>query len=345
MDDPNPGSAFNTGYLDRLEVDTFLGTVPTNLPCDLGYGTYDFLNDGYMMHANENNSLPIIFAQSGRNDSLTGWAEKIPFYDSVNANNAGGFYFWDTRGHTNAGRTWNSVPNPYRYSTAQSYPAFSNCSIDNNPGDGNKTNGDSVGTINGYLNWNDPIIDEPYLWQVTLYINNISTAKGIFVGADSCTVEITPKRLQQFSGISGDSIDWINYSSTNDIIQKGGFIYNGGPINIPNVKMYKATNTLELYIPEKTSGILHLGALNYSLDLFPNPSTNNVELSLQLKQPFNGITIRLINLTGQVMRSWNYSMVNNGFTDNYNLSDLPKSEYFIQFICDKFTTIQKLILQ
>ena len=109
--------------------------------------------------------------------------------------------------------------------------------------------------------------------------------------------------------------------------------------------MYKATNTLELYIPEKTSGILHLGALNYSLDLFPNPSTNNVELSLQLKQPFNGITIRLINLTGQVMRSWNYSMVNNGFTDNYNLSDLPKSEYFIQFICDKFTTIQKLILQ
>ncbi len=54
----------------------------------------------------------------------------------------------------------------YRYRRNLSFPAFSNCSIDNNAGNGDGANGDLVGTINGYLDWSSTITDDSSNWTV-----------------------------------------------------------------------------------------------------------------------------------------------------------------------------------
>ncbi len=57
-----------------------------------------------------------------------------------------------------------------RYRTNLSYPAFSNCSLNDNPGDGTPTNGDAIGSINGHLDWDDDIIDSTEQYGKLLFI-------------------------------------------------------------------------------------------------------------------------------------------------------------------------------
>lgn len=346
LNDPNPHSQFNLGTHDRDGLDTLWGTVATNLPCDIGYGTYNFLNAGYMLNANRNNSLPLIFAQSGKKDTLTGWAEKILYYDSVNTNMAGGCYFWDMRGHDGSGYYWEFAPNLLRYSTSLSFPAFSNCSTNNSPGNGLISSGDSIGTINGFLDWNDAINDQPNQWDINLLINSLESVNGIVHSPDSCSVDVTLRRLQKFKVPIGDSIDWIDFASNGTtVIKRGGYIYTGGLITIPTVKVYKGGINLKVYNPAYVEGISSLSSLNYSINTFPNPTCGNVEVELQLKQPVNHLNIQLVNLLGQIVRTWYYSAPNTTLTTLYNLSDLPKGAYFLQFTGDNFTTTKKLILQ
>src|SRR5205814_52100 len=82
LHDPDTTNNYNEGKPGRLRVDTLLGTVPVNLPTNLGQLTYDLLNGGWLAHQHANDNLPLLFAVNGKNDTMVGWAEKIPYYDS-----------------------------------------------------------------------------------------------------------------------------------------------------------------------------------------------------------------------------------------------------------------------
>ena len=141
---------------------------PFNLPTNVGDRTYDLLNDGWLLHQHREENFPVMFMVSGKHDTVVGWAEKIPFYDSVNANRVGGFYFWDLRTHSGDGASWPMNVNIFRYHSNKSYPAFSNCSVNNDPGDGHYYSGDSVGSINGFLDWLDNIKDSISSYSILL---------------------------------------------------------------------------------------------------------------------------------------------------------------------------------
>lgn len=83
-------------------------------------------------------------------------------------------------------------------------PAFSNCSLDNHPGNGDPADGDHYGQINGWLLWDDrDRIDEPSRWEMTVFL----------VGAcprDTSKVDITPRHCQRFRPKSGEHFVWTN---------------------------------------------------------------------------------------------------------------------------------------
>ncbi len=86
----------------------------------------------------------------------------------------------------------------------KSVPAFSNCSLDGNPGNGDPADGDPSGTINGYLLWEyEGIVDTPTRWEMTVYL-------AADAPRDGCTVDLTPRHRRKFHPKRGQELKWTN---------------------------------------------------------------------------------------------------------------------------------------
>lgn len=234
--------SLNTGGKNRNSINLLLGKVSTNLPNSSGYPTYNMLNGAWMAHNFSNRSYPFVYAINGKEDFVVGWTEKTIYYDSVNANATGGYYFWDSRSHGGALGYWNDTNfDLFRFRRNVSYPAFSNCSLNENYGNGDKSSAAAYGTVNGALDWSDAIEDTEAAWTARCFIRNLNTVNNqVEVYPDSATADITPKRLQQFNPPVASVINW-RILHRQDTIQSGSQVYTGGLITLRNIKIYRDT--------------------------------------------------------------------------------------------------------
>ena len=94
--------------------------------------------------------MPPIIAINGKRDNVVGWAEKLGFYAAMREHRHGGTFYWDSNDHYSrlVLGNWGPIVNPaalYRFRSDVSYPAFTNCELDSDPGDGTFASGDSIG--------------------------------------------------------------------------------------------------------------------------------------------------------------------------------------------------------
>ncbi|KPJ75488.1 MAG: hypothetical protein AMS14_03505 [Planctomycetes bacterium DG_20] len=85
-----------------------------------------------------------------------------------------------------------------------SVPAFGNCSLDDNLGEGDLKSGTPFGQVNAYLLWETAsIVDEPDRWEITAWLDASAPL-------DECTVDLTPRRSRAFRPEPGRTLDWVN---------------------------------------------------------------------------------------------------------------------------------------
>jgi len=122
------------------------------------------------------------------------------------------------------GGVWSGAPlagtlMPPKVRRNQSLPAFSHCSLDGMPGDGDMSNNGGVGAdsdviadLNGFLLWDtDSIVDEPSHWEMTICLYAGDPKQGRpGAPADACTVDVTPRRCQKLAAKPGQSCRWSN---------------------------------------------------------------------------------------------------------------------------------------
>lgn len=214
-----------------------------------------------MLNTNRLLSVPVIYDIHGKNDVSVAWGTgKITWLDSLENNHMGGTWFWDQRDHGGSGKnfiTEETEPNYYRFATNKSYPAFQNCSINQDPGNGNATNGDPYGAINGYLDWRDDNIkDKSCKYWITLNV------KDFYVGGvldpeqySTCTADVTIRRAQNFLPPIGSLIKWKVFDVDNVKIQHSSFTYNGGLITIPGIIINKTGCQIKMNIQDCVSKI------------------------------------------------------------------------------------------
>ncbi|MBI5169071.1 MAG: hypothetical protein HZA61_06260 [Candidatus Eisenbacteria bacterium] len=188
----------------RISFDRLWGTVNTNLPTTNGYGIFDWLDGRFMARTLYRHGASPVMGFVGRNDVVVGWPEKIAFFDAMQSNRMGGTWYWDSRAHYDPSNTTDWWPvqqnwqQLYRYSLDRSYPALSNCTADQDPGDGTTLTGDATGTINGAIDWDDDILDEPARYEITLRTRPLPTLSGTLEAPAIAHVDVTPRRLQEF---------------------------------------------------------------------------------------------------------------------------------------------------
>jgi hypothetical protein len=180
-----------TDYYERMNMVKFVSEHPTDLPF-LGWCC-------------------------GRHDGFATFKEQIEMVKVLTAGRHGFAFAWNDGNHSTGSAPMREIKRwfpPKQFARNQSYPAFGNSSIDDDLGtgeievrEGNRTQKvlkDDNGAVEGGVNlgfvWKD-VVDEKNRWSMTL---SNELAK------DEMTVDVTPRRCQQFKPRPGEAMTWSN---------------------------------------------------------------------------------------------------------------------------------------
>ena len=167
--------------------------------------------------ADHHEDLPFLGWCCGRHDGFASFKEQIEMIKALTAGHHGFAFAWNNGNHSTGSVPMREIKRwypPERFARNQSYPVFGNSSIDGVLGTGevNVSDGgrarrvlkDDNGALEGGINlgfvWKD-IVDENGTWSVTL--RNELAKKEM-------TVDVTPRRCQQFKPRPGETMTWIN---------------------------------------------------------------------------------------------------------------------------------------
>jgi len=144
--------------------------------------------------------LPFIGWGIGRNDGYATWQEQVDMVNALKACRYGFAFDWNNGTHSDGPAAALIVSKQYRTTFLKnaSYPAFTNSSLDNNPGSGSPTDGDLSGCINCGFTWAS-VTDTQTAWSASIS-NSKNTA--------TMSVDITPRNTQRFAVGPGMMVAW-----------------------------------------------------------------------------------------------------------------------------------------
>jgi pimeloyl-ACP methyl ester carboxylesterase len=350
--DPNPASAFNPGNGLRSVCDRLWGQVTTNLMSTEGLPVYQELNDGSAVGALGRRALPPLIAFNGRNDTTVGWAEKIPFYEAMRVARQGGAFFWDTRDHNGTiPAAWSSMQDAqylHRFRTNVSFPALSNCSADGNPGNGSAANGDSVGTINGMIEWDPPIENQDDRWDVVLHPRDLTTQWGPDPAPDSATVDVTPRRLQKFRVLADSSYGYsVTRMSDGAMIQQGVVVADEDSlVTVPGVKVMRGGSLLRVWAESNpwTAGAPDLRPpRRLQLTVSPNPAREDSWVRVIWPRA-DEARVNLFDTGGRLVRALYHGVPDGVLGLRLEPGELPAGLYFVEATQGQSQVVRRLVL-
>lgn len=340
--DYNPACAYNPGGQYRLSTSRLWGTPATNLAWAGGMPVYARLDDDSLAARHEARGASFIVNFSGRHDESVGWTEKLGFYAAKEQRRHGGIEFWDNRDHAAIQYAAGFAPMLdlrylYRFRSDLSWPAFSNCSANGDPGTGDAVSGDSLGTLNGAMDWDAAVSDSVASWRVTLRTRALTTRWGTIAAPESVTVDVTPRRLQRFLLAPGATVQWnARRSSDGAVVQSGSTTVDAmGLVTIPGVRTYRTGTLLSLEVsgvldaprPQQGSGSLRFRRLT-------NPVRDRLLWSIDL--PAAGhLRLELLDISGRRVKLLREGAATAGeWSGESPVADLPPGVYLLRLRLD-----------
>lgn len=226
-----------------------------------GTPVFEYFKDAAYLRRYPKKEIGFITWSNGKNDGGIGWPQGLEFYRAMQETRRPHIFVWGLGGHGQRA----AMPAeggerimPLDIRLDQSLPAFTSCSLDDDPGTGGKLktpkevvfgkekkkdnyDGDSSGQINLYLFWDtENVVDKPDRWEMTVAL----TAKA---PEEDCTVDITPRRLAALQPAPRQKFRWRNLSGRKEI-QAGQVVADEwGLITLPKVIVSKMQNRIEIF--------------------------------------------------------------------------------------------------
>lgn len=236
------------GYYDSLMTD-----VPD--PNDgQSLMIWDLFDMRVMYRINNHVGIPYMGGVHGKNDATLGWVQYYFWYDSLEVSNQGGLWFWDQRKHNGNNKNFTDSEAYIdfdRFYTDRSYPAFSYCSINQDWGNGIPSSGDPYGAYNGYPDWEDAsILDTDTSYSIRCFIKDMTVGGVPMPVYNSCTTDLTLRRLQHFDPQPGQQINYTVYSELGQLLNSGTLVYDGSPVTVHEITIEHDGSTLSLQIAD-----------------------------------------------------------------------------------------------
>jgi pimeloyl-ACP methyl ester carboxylesterase len=200
-----------TDYRNRALFERMFGSFTLDLLTRTGLPILERTNASFMAARDPSQDWPVVRTINGRSDETVGWMSAVGLYAGLAAAGRPAVHYFDERTHEPDGY-WRGVERRLLTRTLQTRrdrPSlrFGNCTLDDDPGDGARTSGDLIGTINGYVDY-DPHTahaDETAL-DFDVYVRNEGALDDAPRPRALATLE--PWRTGAFRPVSGEAVHY-----------------------------------------------------------------------------------------------------------------------------------------
>jgi hypothetical protein len=179
---------------------------------------FEHFDDAAFVRADPGRETPLIVFSNGKNDSAIGWPRRASS-GRRSRKPAAPRVPLGQGGHGQRAVLPGPAPGERELGIDvrldRTLPAFTNCSLDEDPGDGDPATGAREGGSNLHLYWDpESSADEVGRWSMVLKLNKQAPK-------DDCTVDVTPRRCFQFRAREGAKVRWKTLSAAGAEIQSG----------------------------------------------------------------------------------------------------------------------------
>ena len=207
---------------------------------DTGMAAFDYWDTPTLIRSDPGQEVPYLCFANGKNDSAIGWPQAWDTVQALIEARQPFKFYWSQAGHSTRAQlpAGNDRYIGIDIDRDTTLPAFTNGSLDEDLGDGTPTSGDSEGHINRWTLWQpETSVDLPGRWEMTVYLQSTSPA-------GTCTVDVTPRRTQQFAQIPGMLVRWENIDvASGAVVQSGTALADAwGLVTLPQVIVSKTYN-------------------------------------------------------------------------------------------------------
>lgn len=208
----NP-SMDNIGW-SQQNIETYAGKRAEAIKTNEGINVWDRLNMTKYVQEHKDD-MPFLRTINARDDQVLKWPQIPGFLKALNDSRQGFVSGWGLGTHNIQPSQVPSVVKDFeifRIRRNESFPAFSNSSLNDDPGSGDPKEGAITGQMGGGFDWKI-IADTPDAWEAEI--------KVIMDGKSEAVTDITPRRLQQFKPKAGQTYKWSVTGSTGSVAQSG----------------------------------------------------------------------------------------------------------------------------
>jgi len=202
----------------KASYDEVFGRPEFGVKFEDGTPVWDYFDDVWYVRQHPERDVPLLIFSNGKNDTSIGWPQAAEFVKALQEVRQPHIFVWGQNSHNERaglpGGDQRIMPLDLRAN--QSLPAFTHNSLDGNPGAGPPEDGDPSGQINAYMWWDTKdIADDANEWGMTV---------GMFPNApaETCTVNVTPRRTQKWKPKPGERVTWTNTSIGGSKIAQSG---------------------------------------------------------------------------------------------------------------------------
>lgn len=196
---------FAPGFVSSYEQ--VYGKPAWNVKFENGTPVWEHFDDVAYLRKHPQSDVGFITFSNGKNDDGIGWKQAVDFLRALQETRQPHLFVWGQQGHGQRAALPVTLSERHMMMDLrldQSQPAFTRCSLDDLPGDGDPKKGAPEGQCNLYLTWStEDVVDTKERWEMTVRL--IPQAPR-----DACTVDLTPRRTQQFKLPPGTKVRWRN---------------------------------------------------------------------------------------------------------------------------------------
>jgi len=208
---------------------------------------FEHFDDAAYVRDDPARETPLIVFANGKNDSAIGWAQAREFWKALQETRRPHVFRWGQSGHGQRAILPGPTPGERELGVDvrldRTLPAFTNCSLDDDPGEGDPNAGAREGQSNLHLFWDpESSADEVGRWSMILKLNRQAPK-------DDCRVDVTPRRCFQFRAREGTKVKWRTLSAAGAELQAGEIVADKwGLVTAPGVQVNKEGTRLTLEI-------------------------------------------------------------------------------------------------